>query len=258
MFTGIIAAVGRIIRVVPQSSEPHAGVRLTIAAGTLALNDVAIGDSIAIAGACMTVAALDGSSFEDAHSRVAHFEAAHFEVAHFEVDVSRESLDRTVGLDTPGEVNLEKALRFGDRLDGHLVSGHVDGTGAVIKFEPIGESFTLIVRAPVTLARFIALKGSIAVDGVSLTINSVDDHERGCDFSINLIPHTVAVTTLKDLRIGDRVNLEIDTIARYVERMMGAATSVAADARYGLFGVAVPITAGSGSAGNAACAVGLS
>ncbi len=243
MFTGIIAAVGRITRVVPQSSQPHAGVRLTIAAGTLELSDVAIGDSIAIAGACMTVAALDGSSFE---------------VAHFEVDVSRESLDRTAGLDAEGEVNLEKALRFGDRLDGHLVSGHVDGTGAVIKFEAIGESFTLIVRAPVTLARFIALKGSIAVDGVSLTINSVDDHERGCDFSINLIPHTVAVTTLKDLKIGDRVNLEIDTIARYVERMMGATTAVAGEARYGLFGIAVPITAGGGSTGNAARAVGLS
>ncbi len=248
MFTGIIAAVGRITRVVPQSSEPHAGVRLTIAAGTLELDDVTIGDSISIAGACMTVAALDRSPFE----------GAHFEVAHFEVDVSRESLDRTVGLDAPGEVNLEKALRFGDRLDGHLVSGHVDGTGTVMKFVPIGESFTLIVRAPVTLARFIALKGSIAVDGVSLTINSVDDHERGCDFSINLIPHTVAVTTLRDLKAGDRVNLEIDTIARYVERMLGATTSVAADVRYGLFGVAVPATAGSGSADNAACAVGLS
>ena len=215
MFTGIIAAVGRITGVVPQSFEPHAGVGLTIAAGTLDLNGVAIGDSIAIAGACMTVVALEGSRFE--------------------VDVSRESLDHTVGLDTEGEVNLEKALRFGDRLDGHLVSGHVDGTGTVMKFEPIGESFTLIVRAPVTLARFIALKGSIAVDGVSLTINTVDDHERGCDFSINLIPHTVAVTTLKDLKTGDRVNLEIDTIARYVERMLSArlAVSVRTDERIG-------------------------
>ena len=205
MFTGIIAAVGRITRVAPQSSERQAGVALMIAAGTLDLSDVAIGDSIAIAGACMTVVAHDGAAFE--------------------VDVSRESLDCTVGLDIEGEVNLEKALRFGDRLDGHLVSGHIDGTGTVMTFEPTGESFTLIVRAPFTLARFIALKGSIAIDGVSLTINTVDDHERGCDFSINLIPHTVAVTTLKNLNAGDRVNLEIDTIARYVERMMGTTTA---------------------------------
>lgn len=212
MFTGIIAAVGRIIRVVPESSDPHAGVRLTIAAGTLDLHGVAIGDSIAVAGACLTVVArggaLDGSTFD--------------------VDASRETLDRTVGLDAEGDVNLEQALRFGDRLDGHLVSGHVDGTGTVMRFEPTGESFTLIVRAPLTLARFIALKGSIAVDGVSLTINAVDDHERGCDFSINLIPHTLAVTTLKDLKVGDRVNLEIDTIARYVERMIGAGVGIPA------------------------------
>jgi len=220
MFTGIIAAVGRITRVRiasvnPRSSEAHAGVRLTINAGTLDLHGVAIGDSIAIAGACMTVVALEGSTFE--------------------VDVSRESLDRTTGLDVEGDVNLEKALRFGDRLDGHLVSGHVDGIGTVMKFDPIGESFTLLVRAPVTLARFIALKGSIAVDGVSLTINTVDDHERGCDFSINLIPHTVAVTTLKNLKAADRVNLEIDTIARYVERMLsaGLAVSVRTEERIG-------------------------
>ena len=223
MFTGIIAAIGRITGVVAESTDPHAGVRLKIDAGSLDLHDVAIGDSIAIAGACMTVIALDGSSFE----------GAHFEGAHFEVDISRESLDRTVGLDAEGEVNLEKSLRFGDRLDGHLVSGHVDGAGIVMKFEPIGECFTLIVRAPMTLARFIALKGSIAVDGVSLTINTVDDHERGCDFSINLIPHTVAVTTLKDLKAGDKVNLEIDTIARYVERMMGLTTAAVFPAKAG-------------------------
>ncbi len=219
MFTGIIAAVGRIVRVVPEASrsddQGRAGVRVTIAAGALDLGGVAIGDSIAIAGACMTVVALDGVGSDSAH---------------FEVDISRESLDRTVGLDAEGDVNLEKALRFGDRLDGHLVSGHVDGTGTVMRLEPTGESFTLIVRAPVTLARFIALKGSIAVDGVSLTINMVDDHERGCDFSINLIPHTVAVTTLKDLKVGDRVNLEIDTIARYVERMMSTNAVVPAQA----------------------------
>lgn len=203
MFTGIIAAVGRITDVVPESSDPDAGVRLTLDAGDLSLDGISIGDSIAISGACMTVVSMQGRSLA--------------------FDVSRESLDHTAGLDAVGEVNLEKALRFGDRLDGHLVSGHVDGTGTVLRFEPTGESWTLLVRAPLTLARFIALKGSIAVDGVSLTINAVDDHASGCDFSINLIPHTVAVTTLRHLVVGDRVNLEIDTIARYVERMLGGA-----------------------------------
>ena len=200
MFTGIIAAVGRITQIAPESTDPHAGVRLTVDAGPLPLDGVAIGDSIAIAGACMTVVVQHGSLLE--------------------FDVSRESLDHTTGLDAEGDVNLEKALRFGDRLDGHLVSGHVDGTGIVMRFAQTGESWTLIVRAPLTLARFVALKGSIAIDGVSLTINAVDDHEQGCDFSINLIPHTVAVTTLKHLQVDDRVNLEIDTIARYVERML--------------------------------------
>ncbi len=203
MFTGIIAAVGRITEVAPESPDPNAGVRLTLDAGDLSLDGISIGDSIAISGACMTVVAMRGTTLA--------------------FDVSRESLDHTTGLDATGEVNLEKALRFGDRLDGHLVSGHVDGTGTVLRFEPTGESWTLLIRAPLTLARFIALKGSIAVDGVSLTINAVDDHENGCDFSINLIPHTVAVTTLRHLVAGDRVNLEIDTIARYVERMLGAA-----------------------------------
>ena len=202
MFTGIIAAVGCITQVLPRSADPHAGVRVTIDAGPLPLEGVSIGDSIAIGGACMTVVALQHPMLE--------------------FDVSRESLDHTTGLDRVGPVNLEKALRFGDRLDGHLVSGHVDGTGIVQRFEPIGESWTLVVRAPLALARFIALKGSVAVDGVSLTINTVDDREQGCDFSINLIPHTVAVTTLKHLKTGDRVNLEIDTIARYVERMLAA------------------------------------
>jgi riboflavin synthase len=206
MFTGIITAVGRIVRVAPESSDPKAGVRVTVDAATLDRTGIAIGDSIALSGACMTVVAIDGEQLV--------------------FDVSRESLEKTAGLDRPGDVNLEKALRFGDRLDGHLVSGHVDGTGTVVRFEPTGESWTLIVRAPLTLARFIALKGSIAVDGVSLTINTVDDHEKGCDFSINLIPHTVAITTLRDLQVGDRVNLEIDTIARYVERMLAAVPAV--------------------------------
>ncbi len=204
MFTGIIAAVGRIENVVPESADPQAGVRLAIDAGSLDLTGLAIGDSIAIAGACMTVVDIDGSRLE--------------------FDVSRESLDHTVGLDAVGDVNLEKALRFGDRLDGHLVSGHVDGTGEVVRFEPTGESWTLVVRAPRALARFIALKGSVAIDGVSLTINRVDDVDDGCEFSINLIPHTVAVTTLNQLVRGRRVNLEIDTLARYVDRMMTTAS----------------------------------
>ena len=202
MFTGIIAAVGRIVRVALESSDRHAGVRIAVDANGLDLDGVGLGDSVALSGACMTVVAIDGSLLE--------------------FDVSRESLDRTVGLGAEGDVNLEKALRFGDRLDGHLVSGHVDGTGTVVRFDPTGESFTLVVRAPTALARFVALKGSIAVDGVSLTINAVDDRADGCDFAINLIPHTVAMTTLKDLQAGDRVNLEIDTIARYVERMLAS------------------------------------
>ena len=207
MFTGIVAAVGRIQNVVAESPDPRAGVRLSIDAASLDVTGIAIGDSIAIAGACMTVVAIDGS-------RLAF-------------DVSRESLDRTVGLDTVGDVNLEKALRFGDRLDGHLVSGHVDGFGEVVRFEPTGESWTLVVRAPRELARFIALKGSIAVDGVSLTINRVDDVNDGCEFSINLIPHTVAMTTLQRLSPGRLVNLEIDTLARYVDRMLATATATA-------------------------------
>lgn len=204
MFTGIVAAVGRIERVVPESADPAAGVRVTVDASDLDLGGVGIGDSIAIAGACMTVVAIDRS--------------------HLSFDISRESLARTHGLDREGPVNLEKALRFGDRLDGHLVSGHVDATGTVLRFKPTGESYTLIVRAPLALARYIALKGSIAVDGVSLTINAVTDAADGCDFSINVIPHTAAVTTLGTLVPGTRVNLEIDTIARYVERMLAART----------------------------------
>lgn len=210
MFTGIIAAVGRITRVVPESDDPAAGVRLHLDAVDLPIGDVAIGDSIALNGACMTVVARDGQALE--------------------FDVSRESLDRTVGLDAAGDVNLEKAMRFGDRLDGHLMSGHVDGIGTVLAFEPVGESHRLVVRAPGALARFIALKGSIAVDGVSLTINAVKDHADGCDFTINIIPHTAAVTRFRATVPGDRVNLEIDTIARYVDRMIEPERIVARNA----------------------------
>lgn len=202
MFTGIVAAIGRIESVTPLGPSGDAGVRLSVAAGTLDLADVALGDSIAIQGACMTVVEKNAT--------------------HFAVDVSRESLNRTVGLAGPGEVNLEKALRAHDRLGGHLVSGHVDGLGRVTRFERIGESHELRIVAPRNIGKYFAYKGSVTVNGVSLTVNSVDDLADGCEFSINLIPHTVEVTTLKHLHAGDRVNLEVDMIARYVERILTA------------------------------------
>ncbi|MBM3407168.1 MAG: riboflavin synthase [Betaproteobacteria bacterium] len=197
MFTGIVAALGRIERCEPLGTT---GVRLVVEAGGLGLDDVSIGDSVAIQGACMTVVGIEGSRLS--------------------FDVSAESLARTVGLSQPGEVNLEKALRLADRLGGHLVSGHVDGLGEVRRFEAVGESWLLVVRAPVELGRYLAYKGSITVNGVSLTVNTVDDSPSGTDFAINLIPHTIAVTTLKHLKPGDRVNLEIDLIARYCERLL--------------------------------------
>ena len=193
MFTGIVAATGKITHVAPLAD----GVRLTVAAPQLGLADVAVGDSIAHNGVCLTVIARKKNSYL--------------------VEVSRETLDCTVGLaDEGAEVNLEKAMRLSDFIGGHLVSGHVDGVGEVIKFEPVGESHELIIKAPKALAKYIARKGSITVDGVSLTTNRV----RGRRFSINLIPHTVAVTTLKRLVAGSKVNLEVDLIARYVERML--------------------------------------
>ena len=206
MFTGIVAAVGTIKQVTPLAGGLDAGVRLDIDAGGLPLGDVALGDSISINGACMTVVEKNGNQFA--------------------VDVSRESLNRTAGLDSTGEVNLEKALTLAERLGGHLVSGHVDGLGLVHRFEPVGESFELVVDAPHELGKFLAYKGSVVVNGVSLTVNRVEDLEANgakvCRFSINLIPHTIAVTTLKHLRAGAKVNLEIDLIARYVERMLSA------------------------------------
>lgn len=201
MFTGIIAAVGRIERVDPLGD----GVRLTVDAGSLGLDDVAIGDSIAIQGACMTAVTVEGNRFT--------------------VDVSRESLNHTVGLDAPGEVNLEKALTLSARLGGHLVSGHVDGIADVVRFEQVQESWRLDVRVPPALSKYFAYKGSATIDGVSLTVNSVEDGPDGAVISINLIPHTIAVTTLHRLKPGARVNLEVDLIARYVERMLGAAQS---------------------------------
>ena len=200
MFTGIVAAVGKITSITPLGNQPDAGVQLAIDAGGLPLADVAIGDSIALNGACMTVVSKTASGFT--------------------VDVSRESLNCTAGLDAVGEVNLEKALTLAERLGGHLVSGHVDGLGVVRKFEPVGESWELVLDAPKELAKYLAYKGSIVVNGVSLTVNRVTDTASGCEFSINLIPHTIEVTTLKNLKPGAKVNLEIDLIARYVERML--------------------------------------
>lgn len=192
MFTGIIQAVGEIIRITPAGDD----VKLTIDTGSLDISDIGIGDSIAVNGVCLTVVESKETSF----------------VAH----VSRETLSCTVGLDSPRAVNLEKALRLSDRLGGHLVSGHVDGVGQVVRFEPLDDCMLLSVRTPHALSRYIAPKGSIAVDGVSLTVNAVEKDT----FSINLIPHTLEVTIFKHLGVGSRVNLEIDTIARYVERLM--------------------------------------
>jgi riboflavin synthase len=207
MFTGIVAAVGKIASVKPLAGGLDAGVRLDIDAGALPLADLALGDSIAINGACMTVVEKTASSFS--------------------VDVSRESLNCTAGLDAVGEVNLEKALTLAERLGGHLVSGHVDGLGTVHRFEAVGESWELVIDAPRELAKFLAFKGSVVVNGVSLTVNRVEDIDGAegpaCRFSINLIPHTISVTTLKHLHAGSKVNLEIDLIARYVERMLTGA-----------------------------------
>ena len=194
MFSGIVAAAGKISKIRPLER----GARLSIHAVRLGLDDVAIGDSICVSGVCLTVVAKTTSSFE--------------------VDVSAETLHCTAGLDQPGEVNLEKALRLSDRLGGHLVSGHVDGVGEVVAFEPVGESHRLEVRAPAELAKYIARKGSVTVQGVSLTVNSVN----GPEFEINLIPHTLQVTTLKNLKPGSQVNLEVDLIARYIERLLAA------------------------------------
>ena len=195
MFSGIIADVGTISR----AQDREGGLRLSVGTEELGMEDVSLGDSIAVNGVCLTVVKIEGKTFT--------------------VDVSRETLDCTVGLDKQGQlVNLEKALRLADRLGGHMVSGHVDGVGEVVAFNDIGESWRLIVRAPQALAKYIAVKGSITIDGVSLTVN----HVAGAEFEVNLIPHTLAVTTLNQLSAGSKVNLEIDLIARYVERMMQA------------------------------------
>ncbi len=205
MFTGIITGVGRIADLHDLGSSSDHGKRLTIEAPPGYLDDVGLGDSIALDGACMTVTSLDPPRRT------------------FTVEVSAESLACTTGLTEAGRtLNLEKALRAHDRLGGHIVSGHVDGVGRVTRFAEVGESWELRVLAPRGLARYLAHKGSIAVNGVSLTVNQVDDRGDGCEFSINLIPHTVQNTALGGLAEGSRVNLEIDTVARYVERMLGA------------------------------------
>ena len=202
MFTGIITGVGRITAVHDLGSSLSHGKRLTIEAPAAYLDDVTLGDSIALNGACMTVTSFD----LDTHT--------------FTIDISAESLARTSGLTELGRVNLEKALRAHDRLGGHIVSGHVDGIGHVSHFAQIGESWELRIMAPTDLAKYLAYKGSITVNGVSLTVNRVADLADGCEISINLIPHTVDNTALGSLKAGSRVNLEIDTVARYVERML--------------------------------------
>lgn len=202
MFTGIITGVGRIAAVHALGSSSTHGKRLTISCPADYLEDVGLGDSIALNGACMTVTTLDTANGQ------------------YTVDISAESLDKTAGLDQLGPINLEKALRANDRLGGHLVSGHVDGIGTVSHFGQVGESWDLRILAPKELGKFLAYKGSIVINGVSLTVNRVADLADGCEVSINLIPHTVENTALSSLVAGSRVNLEIDLIARYVERML--------------------------------------
>jgi len=195
MFTGIVQAMGRISNV----SKKEDGLRLVVDLGVHEFADVAVGDSVCVNGCCLTVIAMHGASLE--------------------FDVSAETLRCTTGLDHAGDVNIELALRLADRLGGHLTSGHVDGVGTVTRFAAIAGdtygSWFLEIEAPAELARFIAAKGSIAVDGVSLTVNEV----AGARFAVNLIPHTLTVTTLKRLAPGAAVNLEIDIVARYVERL---------------------------------------
>lgn len=191
MFTGIVSAIGRISRGEPRGD----GLRLRIEAPGFGMGDVGLGDSIAIQGVCHTVVEMDATGFE--------------------VDTSRATLDVTTGLEAGRAVNLEKSLRLADRLGGHLVQGHVDGVGRIAQYENMGGSWRLMIDAPPAIARFIARKGSIAVDGVSLTVNTVE----GATFEVNIIPHTRAVTTFHLVGVGSRVNLEVDLVARYLERL---------------------------------------
>lgn len=209
MFTGIITGVGHISSVQALGQSAHHGKRLTIETPSAYLDDVQLGDSIALNGACMTVVELERPQ------------------ARFKVEISAESLAKTAGLSELGRINLEKALRANDRLGGHLVCGHVDGIGSVRAFSAVGESWQLRVLTPRALAKYLAYKGSITVNGVSLTVNQVQDRPEGCEISINLIAHTVHNTALGTLGIGTQVNLEIDLIARYVERMLNPDTDQA-------------------------------
>ena len=194
MFTGIVEAQGAVSKCMSTGKD----VRVSISAGTLDLSDVRVGDSIAVSGCCLTVVNLGPGSFD--------------------VDVSQETLSCTAGFAAGDAVNLEKSLRLSDRLGGHLVSGHVDGVGEVVQMVRLGESWLLEVRMPPPLAKYLARKGAITVNGVSLTVNRVEDDR----FAVNLIPHTVAVTNLQSLVSGSRVNLEVDLLARYVERLLAA------------------------------------
>ena len=202
MFTGIITGMGQIAAVQALGDTAAHGKRLVITPPAGYLDDVGLGDSIALNGACMTVTSMDSAAPQ------------------FTIDISAESLLKTTGLGAPGPINLEKALRANDRLGGHMVSGHVDGIGEVTHFAQVGESWELRVLAPHELARYLAYKGSITINGVSLTVNRIADLAGGCEASINLIPHTVQNTALGHLCAGSKVNLEVDLIARYVARMM--------------------------------------
>jgi riboflavin synthase len=193
MFTGIIEAVGEIKKIIPLEN----GIRIEITSGGLDLSDLRIGDSIATNGVCLTITTLMGGTVS--------------------MEVSRETLSCTQSLGTRGgRVNLEKAMKLSDRINGHLVSGHVDGVGKIIKLEQVGESYILAIRPPVSLMRYIAKKGSITVNGVSLTVNLITEDE----FRVNLIPHTLAVTTFKELKKNMEVNLEVDMLARYLEKFL--------------------------------------
>lgn len=205
MFTGIITGVGRIAALHDLGNSPLFGKRLGITCPEGYLDDVAPGDSIALNGACMTATSIEADSHR------------------FWIEISAESLQRTTGLDQEGPVNLEKAMRPQDRLGGHMVSGHVDAVGTVRALAPVGESRELRILAPASLGKYLSYKGSVTVNGVSLTINSISDLAEGCEFSINVIPHTLSHTTLGQLVPGAQVNLEIDLIARYVERMLSHA-----------------------------------
>ena len=196
MFTGIIQAIGHINTINPMGDD----VAVSIEASGLGLSDVQIGDSIAVNGVCLT--------------------ATHLTNTHFTAHVSAHTLQVTVGLTQHNTVNLEKALRLNDRLGGHLVSGHVDGVGVVTQFSDLGNNWLLAIRAPHKISKYIAKKGSICINGVSLTVNTIENDV----FTMNIIPHTLEMTTFKHLKIGSLVNCEIDQIARYVERMNEWAT----------------------------------